>query len=394
MKDSSVTLRLLPLYGAAFCQGFIFWYAIEKLFMVGIGFDGATIGLMVAVYSIVVLLSEIPSGILADRWSRKGVLVLSGITLALSALLGGISTNVPFYILAMAIWGFGAAMRSGIYDSIIYDTLVEEKGHAKSFKRYMGHYQMTEGAALVAGALIGGFIAESVGMSEAYLLSIPVVLLSFIFLYFFHEPTLHKAETETRLLLHIKQVFHIVFRQKELAMLLVALIALGTLHNSTLEFGQLWFIAVSMPLLFFGPLNALVLSSFSIGGFLAKFIHQTSFIYFSLIIALLAAIGLTIPLHFALLGILQVILCAVATAILIALSHKLHDHLPSHLRSSASSTISTVTRMVMIPFILIFGFIAQQQSIFMATFLLIGACAIGVTATFLAFRRPVHFPVN
>lgn len=383
---SPITRRLFPLYGAAFFQGLVFWYAIEKLFMIGIGFDSATIGLMIAVYSAVILLSEIPSGILADRWSRKGVLVLSGITLAASALLGGTSTTVPLYIVAMAIWGFGAAMRSGIYDSIIYDTLVEENGHAKSFKRYMGQYQMIEGAALVVGALVGGVVADMLGMREAYLLSIPAAFASFVFLYLFREPMLHKAETEAKLVVHIRQIFHVVLRQKELLLLLIALITLGVVRDSTLEFSQLWFIAAVMPLLLFGPMYALVLSSFSIAGFLAKFIHQAKFVYGTLTAAMLAIIGLAIPSHFIIFGILQVIVCAGATVTLIALTHQLHDNLPSHLRSGSSSTVSTITRLVIIPFILIFGFVADRYTIFIATILLIVVSSIGAIATIQALR--------
>lgn len=386
-KFSPVTRRLLPLYGVAFCQGLVFWYAIEKLFMISIGFDGATIGLMIAVYSMVVLLSEIPSGILADRWSRKGVLALSGITLAISALLGGMSANIPFYILAAAIWGFGSAMRSGMYDSIIYDTLVEENGHAKSFKRYMGHYQMIEGAALVMGALVGGLLADQLGMREVYFWSIPAALVSLALLYLFREPMLHKAETETHLAAHVRDVFRIVLRQKELAMLLIALIALGLVRDSTIEISQLWFVAVMMPVLLFGPIFALVLSSFSIGGFLAKYVHQTKFIHFTLIAVLLGLIGLAVPSHFAILAIWQVIVCTGAIVILIALTHRLHDQLPSRLRSSTSSTVSTITRLVMIPFILVFGLVADQQSIFVATLLLVAICVVGVVTTFFTFRR-------
>lgn len=388
MKNHSpLTRRFLPLYAAAFFQGLVFWYAIEKLFMTSIGFDGITIGLGIAVYSVVVLLSEIPLGILADRWSRKGVLVLSGITLATCALIAGISTAVPLYIVSMAIWGFGAAMRSGLYDSIIYDTLTEETGHARSFKRYLGQYQMVEGAALVIGALAGGVLADQLGMRETYLLSIPAALLSIAFLYFFREPTLHKAETEERLIAHLRQVFRVVLRQKELAMLLIALITLAVVRDGMLEYSQLWLIAVAMPVLFFGPTYAFVLSSFSIAGYLAKFVHNMKFLYFTLAAVFLALIGLTMSSHFIILTILQVVICGGISVILIALTHQLHDNLSSHLRSSASSTVSTITRVVIIPFILIFGFVAQQQTIFIAAFLLIAVCVIGIVTTLLTLRN-------
>ncbi len=42
-----ISRRLLPLYVAAFLQGFVLWYAVEKLFMRSIGFDDAGIGLMI-----------------------------------------------------------------------------------------------------------------------------------------------------------------------------------------------------------------------------------------------------------------------------------------------------------------------------------------------------------
>ncbi len=46
-----VRRRLLPLYVAAFFEGVILWYAIERLFMTSIGFTYATVGVMIAAYS-------------------------------------------------------------------------------------------------------------------------------------------------------------------------------------------------------------------------------------------------------------------------------------------------------------------------------------------------------
>jgi hypothetical protein len=42
---------------------------IEKLFMTTIGFSPASVGVMAAVYAVVVPVLEVPSGVLADRWS-------------------------------------------------------------------------------------------------------------------------------------------------------------------------------------------------------------------------------------------------------------------------------------------------------------------------------------
>jgi MFS family permease len=79
MPSDVLGRRLVPLYAAAFLQNPALWVPIEKLFMTTIGFDAASVGAMAAVYAVVVPMLEVPSGVLADRWSRRGVLILASI---------------------------------------------------------------------------------------------------------------------------------------------------------------------------------------------------------------------------------------------------------------------------------------------------------------------------
>jgi MFS family permease len=90
--------RLLPLQIGMALQGLILWVPIEKLFMTQIGFDAASVGAMAAAYAAVVPLLEVPSGILADRWSRSRLMVLACVALVVSSLMGGLSQNVIGYV--------------------------------------------------------------------------------------------------------------------------------------------------------------------------------------------------------------------------------------------------------------------------------------------------------
>src|SRR5207248_9088308 len=101
-----------------------FWVPVEKLFLSHIGFTAATVGLLAATYAAVVPFLEIPSGILADRWSRRGVLIAANIALGGSALAGGLSTDVPTYLVSALLLGVYFALQSGTVDSIVYDVLV------------------------------------------------------------------------------------------------------------------------------------------------------------------------------------------------------------------------------------------------------------------------------
>ena len=114
---TALRTRLLPLQLAVLLQGFMLWTPVEKLFMTEIGFDAAAVGVMAAAYAALVPIVEIPSGILADRWSRRGVLIVASLALALSALIGGLSTGVLSYIGSALVLGVYFAMYSGTMDA-------------------------------------------------------------------------------------------------------------------------------------------------------------------------------------------------------------------------------------------------------------------------------------
>ena len=93
----AIIKRLLPLYVGKFFMSFVLWYSTEKLFIRSIGIDNLGISLITIVILISCTLAEIPSGIIADRWSRKGSMVLSGLFLGISSLMAGSSDSIFMY---------------------------------------------------------------------------------------------------------------------------------------------------------------------------------------------------------------------------------------------------------------------------------------------------------
>src|SRR6185437_3805842 len=122
----AVGRRLRPLLIGIGLQSFLLWLPVEKMFMTEIGFDAAAIGLVAAVYAAVAPALEVPFGILADRWSRTGMMSLATVALTGSSLVGGLSTTPGMYVGSAALLGVFFALNSGTAESIVYDTLVEE----------------------------------------------------------------------------------------------------------------------------------------------------------------------------------------------------------------------------------------------------------------------------
>jgi MFS family permease len=225
--------RLVPLYAAVFFQNLALWVPIEKLFMTSIGFNAASVGAMAAVYAVVVPVLELPSGVLADRWSRRGVLILASIAGTLSVLVGGSSQNVAFYMVSAAFLGVFFALQSGTLESVVYDTVVEETGDSEAFEQTIGRVRLVESVALVASALTGGAIAQIATLRATYFLTAPLLLASTVVLLWFREPRLHQVEERQSLRRQVATTYRTILARGQLR-LVVAL----TRHRAVAQLGR------------------------------------------------------------------------------------------------------------------------------------------------------------
>jgi predicted MFS family arabinose efflux permease len=390
MKDpiaQKLTRRLLPLYVASFFHGFVLWYAVEKLFMHHIGFDDAGIGVMVAAYSALMLLCETPSGILADRWSRKGVLMIASVFLAISGLVNGISTEPMLYIIGSLVWGMFYALYSGTYDSVIYDTVKEETGKGDLYDRYFGRYRAVDSVALVLGSLLSGVIGQWWGLPATFYISVPFALAAIFALWRFKEPQIHKEGQDANLVAHVRETFRLVLGRRVLVPLVTLIVTIYLIMELIYEFSQLWFIAVAAPPVLMGPAFAIVLAASGLSGYLLGIIPSRSRkVALGAYAALFAsALVLMFVPNLAVLVVAQFVLAFTAVGLSIVTMRELHDALPSRVRAGASSAISTVSRVFLIPASLLFGVLSTQATVFTAAWILAG---LGAFALVLELARP------
>lgn len=370
--------RLRPLYVAVFFLSFVLWYAIEKLFMRSIGFDDALIGVVFAMFSGIILLAEIPTGILADRWSRRGVLMLAAILLAISTFIGAISYGPPAYFASAAVWAIFFAVFSGTCDSIIYDTMLEEKVPTKHFDYYLGRVRVMISIASVAGSLAGGVVGQLMGLRWTYWLTIPLVLVALVALAKLREPQLHKAAEPTALKAHLHATLRAVLQRGRLLRIVVTLSLVTALIYTVTEFNQLWSITLLAPVILYGPINALHLATGGIGGWLAgRFaISKPRVMAGLLLILIVSSIALATVRNLAIIVAAIAAYCICLYAISIVFNRYLHGSIPSQVRAGASSMISTLGRLVIIPLSLGIGVISKQFDIFHASWLIVGLTAL------------------
>ena len=370
--------RLLPLHIAVALQGFMLWVPVEKLFMTEIGFDATAVGIMAAAYAAVVPIIEVPSGILADRWSRRGVLIVASIALMLCALIGGLSTDVPTYILSALVLGVYFAMYSGTLDSIVYDTVLEETGASDAFEQVIGRVRLTESIALVVSSLLGGWIAGLTTTRLTYFLTVPYAALSVIAYLRFSEPNLHKSIEPTSLRQHLALTYGALTRRGRLLPIISLMALTSVIVQLVFEFGPLWLVALAAPAALYGPYWAGLVSSLGLGGLLAGRLRLNKPVVASAVAGLmtLASWALTTTTNTVLVVGAQIVLAVAIVTASIHVTRLLHDAVPSTIRSGVASGVGAISWMVFLPVALACGVMSTRYGVHAAGWMLTAAAAL------------------
>ncbi len=120
---TSTALSCLSLTGA--------WVAI----LAARGFSLVEIGLAETVFHIVSLIFEIPSGVLADVFGRKKMLIVSCIMCAVGNVIMIMSNSLPIVCLSIAFQALNFNFSSGSGDALAYDSM-KSVGVEERFEKY------------------------------------------------------------------------------------------------------------------------------------------------------------------------------------------------------------------------------------------------------------------
>lgn len=375
MKDpinARLVKRLAPLYVAAFFHAFVLWYAVEKLFMRSIGFDDAGISFMVAAYSTLMLIAETPSGILADRWSRKGTLMVASVLLSLASLICGLANEPVLFIVGALAWGTFFSMYSGTYDSIIYDTVKEETGTGELYEKYFGRFRFVDSLGLISGALVGGVIGAWLGLEWAFILSVPLGIGSLIALWLFKEPKLHKEGQHDSVVAHVRETFRLVLGQPILLPLVGLIVTIILALVMVYEFNQLWLIALNTPPAWFGVAVSITMASSGAAGYFVGKSKNKKAAKIGLHLGLLAsALVLTFAPNIVFASAALFTFAFTGVCLNILAMRDLHDVLPSRVRAGAASSLSSLARIFVIPVSLLFGTISAAHNVFTAAWIVV-----------------------
>ena len=122
------------------------------------GLSMKDIMILQAVYSIAIVVLEVPSGYLADVIGRKKTLIIGTIFGVLGFTTYSLSFGFMGFLVAEIILGIGQSCISGADSAMLYDSLLD-KGEEKKYTRFEGRITSLGNVAEAIAGILGGLLA-------------------------------------------------------------------------------------------------------------------------------------------------------------------------------------------------------------------------------------------
>jgi MFS family permease len=192
--------NVLLYYAFSFFVGFYIATGTTVLFERQLGLSFAQIFTLDAIYMLMFILFEIPSGALADLIGRKKAILAGLFTLTLAAIVTGNAQNFLQLFLSFFIWALGFSLISGSSDALLYDSLNSEKLYHRTSGRALFFSTIGLACAGVTGPLL---FAQHFRLP--YLFSALPFAAALLVMIFYREPAVAR-ELSFSLRNHLRQI--------------------------------------------------------------------------------------------------------------------------------------------------------------------------------------------
>ncbi|MFJ8075575.1 MFS transporter [Streptomyces sp. NPDC096176] len=136
-SDPRVRSLRRRLYAYAGLEDFVLLYPLYALLFAENGLTTAEISSLFAIWCIVGLVVEVPSGVWADVVSRRAMMVVGPLLTAVGFALWALTPSYLTYATGFTLWAVGGSLRSGSTEALVHDEL-ERLGAADRYGQIMG----------------------------------------------------------------------------------------------------------------------------------------------------------------------------------------------------------------------------------------------------------------
>jgi MFS family permease len=201
------------------------YYPLYALLFLDTGLSEAQISVLFAIWSASAFLTEVPAGALADRWSRRGVLVVGGVLQAAGFAVWTAAPATAAFVVGFVLWGVSSALWSGAAEALVYDGLAAV-GAEGAYARVNGRMTAAELVVQLPTALLATVLFTAGGYPLVGWVSVGVCLAAAALALRFPEPPRENGEN---LLATLRDGVAEAVRRPELRLAVLAVALIGGL---------------------------------------------------------------------------------------------------------------------------------------------------------------------
>jgi hypothetical protein len=277
------------LFAVRFFFNLIPAYVIERLYWEERGMTIQMVVYAEIIFATTIVLLEVPTGIIADKWGRKHMIVLSAVMGCCEFLILAYATEFWHFALVVILAAIGSSASSGAENALLYDSLLSA-GKEKSFEKYLGRLNALDIVSIIIAALCGSLLASRWGYDLNYWISLVSMVVALVITLTLVEPSVSgDSEDDPSIPIRAYVAASIRFFRNNPGVRLVVLsgMVMGAAINFIDEFWQTYLDRLGIPVIYFGMFSAAIFLLRLPGNLLAHFLKNL-FSYRSLLSGALA----------------------------------------------------------------------------------------------------------
>lgn len=245
--------------------------AIFTLFLQQKGLNVFQISVLIAIWSATQLVLEVPMGIVADKYSRRNVLIIATLLLAVGFSLW-LKGGFIFYAFGMILWGVRNALTSGTFEGFVYDEL-KSTGSEKEYGKVNGKLEGVTNLGFMFSAVLGGLIAQY-SFNWVIILTILTSIFAALILFTTKSVKAAKQINDSKYSTVLKNALTEIKSNHVIFYIILFISLTFGISGSADEYWPLIFNSLGISTIFVGTLMALEFGVFALAGYTFHYIDQ------------------------------------------------------------------------------------------------------------------------
>jgi MFS family permease len=186
-------------------------WGINTIFLLDAGLTNFEAFAANACFTAGMVLFEIPTGVVADRWGRRASFLCGTLTLAattgLYVLLWQLHSGFAWWAIVSALLGLGFTFFSGATEAWLVDALTATRFEGQ-LEGVFARGQVVMGAMTLGGSVAGGFLAQLTNLGVPYVARTAVLLAMFVLALIMMHDLGFTPSRGDRLLVEVKKIMN------------------------------------------------------------------------------------------------------------------------------------------------------------------------------------------